>query len=263
MTTARPAARALLPTLLAFAMLCAGPVALGATLETRVIQLQHQPAEALIPLLEPQLDQTRLSGRHFQLLLRGPGAELDAAEQMLRQLDQPTRAVTLTLRFEEGPVRREEREGTVIHRHATGRVSREQRVLAQEGREVVLRLEQALPREQRRIYLSPHALLLDEQPYYLTVEQTLVARPLLHGDDRVTVALSALSQRLDPQDPESVLSREWTGRLTGRVGEWILLGETRVDRDPPPEAAPGTRILRTRPADAQELRIWLRVDPAP
>lgn len=263
MTPARPRTRRLLPALLGLWLLAAGPLASAAELETRVIQLQHQSAEALIPLLAPQLDETRLSGRDFQLLLRGPAAELDTAERLLRALDEPARAVTLTLRFEEGPPRSEVRDETVIRRFATGRVSREQRVLAQHGREVVLRLEQALPREQRRIYLSPHALLLDERTDYLTIEQTLIARPLLHGDDRVTVALSALSQRLDPHDPDSVLSRAWSGRLTGRLGEWILLGETRADRDPPPEAAPGTRIFRTRPADSQELRIWLRVDPVP
>lgn len=247
--------------LLLLALPLAGAVAMET--ETRVIQLQHQQAEALIPLLEPHLDETRVSGRHFRLLLRGPGAELDQLEQLLRELDQPARSVTLTLRFEEGPPRETVRDGTTVRRLATGRTSREQRVLARDGSEVMLRLHQALPREDRRIYLSPHAVLLEDRTYYLNVEQTLLARPLLHGEGRVTVELSALSQRLDPSDEERLLSREWSGQLTGTVGEWILLGETSADRDPGPEVREPGRIFRTRPAEAQELRIWLRVDPAP
>ncbi len=74
--------------------------------EVYIHQLQHQPAEKLIPIIQPHLSkQSTLSASGFKLLVSGNKADDAKVTQMLSDLDTPFKEYLVQLRITSVPIR--------------------------------------------------------------------------------------------------------------------------------------------------------------
>lgn len=226
----RPAHHALPALLTLLALLCANTV----WADEGVVTLQHRPAEEILPLLTPFLEENEhAAGSGERLILSAPSERLHHLASIARGLDRPPRLLTLTLRRGPPPTA-----GSRVHRVGGGE---ERRITLQEGETVEL-FDGIRELEVRKAYDGHHGRGVELAPRERG--RRLRARAWLIGDG-VVVELKLREER--PAIRGSAL-REVESRLSGEPGQWLAVEGGDGDD--------GRRVRTTRGRDG----LWLKVE---
>lgn len=249
--------------------------------QTVVIALRHQPAEEVIPALEPHMAGRRvsLSASGDRLLLRGTTQELGALIDLIAAVDIPPRMLWVTLALDdEGhsadrhgglndtPAEAGEGNGSPalsdalgdatysFSRWRTGRVEA-RRVLVRDGdwASVTVRGVSRASGLYARVQATPQievftSDLAGSGDFH---DSGFRVRPRLAGD-LVTLEVDIFGSDEDPVSSRPI-TRALATTLTGRVGDWIPVTG-------PADLQPEDTVARTRRAGTPS--VLLRVDPA-
>lgn len=262
------------PLLLSLALLACLP-ALAAT---QVLTLQHRLAEDVLPVARSVLgSEGRVTAYGSQLIVNAPEALIAELRQLLDQLDVPARRLLISVDTQErgsssasgyrvdgtlrsGDIELETGRGEIggrdqvriIRRSTSIRDGGIQQVQASEGYPALIQIGHSVP-------LTTHGSDAYGRSYqhtqYRDVSRGFYATATLQGD-RVQVTISSVRDRLDDQRPGVIATQNTETRVTGRVGEWIMLGGI----DETAHADQEGLLRRHATQSRQDLSIRLKVD---
>ena len=91
------------PAIRIFLLLCCLAVSGVGADELTIIDLQHRPAEELLPILQPMVGPgVALSGMDYKLLVRGSPGEVARIRELLAALDRAPRQLLVSVRYADG-----------------------------------------------------------------------------------------------------------------------------------------------------------------
>ncbi len=203
-----------------------------------IIQLQHRPAEELIPLIKPMLGPgDAISGQGDQLILRASPQTLGQVRQMLATLDRAPRNLLISVRASEQDLRAREggqteirvgSEGIAIQggagsaRLGTGAEAMQQ-IRVQEGMPAMLHIGE---KDQRiEPVLIPYPGGLAALPLANTREtgRWLRVVPRLQGE-QVMLEIEPQAALPDPRHPDTLEVQRLATRVVVPLGQWVPLG---------------------------------------
>ncbi len=240
------------------------------------VDLRHRNAEELIPLLRPVAGELTLSGQGAVLIVRGPQARIDELLGVLDALDVPPRTLLVSLR--QGSIDEVDASGvgleggigtgasgttasgrvTVEHYGTRGRDDTVQTVRVLDGREAFVTLGRSVPVPERYgVATGPRGgVAAGVDMGYRDASTGFLVRPRVSGET-VTVEVAPRSVRPGPDGSFDTASLSTT--LSGRLGQWLLIGGSAEAR----RAARDAVVHSTRSRSGSE-RVWLlKVEPAP
>lgn len=267
----------------------------AACAELEVITLRHRNVEDVLPIIRPLLEKEGVaSGMNNQLVLRASPHNIAEIRMLLESLDTAPRSLKITVlqdvdsdtarRLTEvsGSVRlgRDARAGirggmdegglTVEAGQGRDRVrgritdmksfesdKKTQQIQVLEGGRALVSVGQSVPVFQRQVVRSPWNTQVTESTQYRNVTSGFYVRPRLSGD-RVTLEISAQNDVLvsNPGNPPATRVQQVTTTVSGRLGEWLELGDTSQQT-----AANGSSISTRGGSDAHERRsVLLKVE---
>jgi type II secretory pathway component GspD/PulD (secretin) len=236
------------------------PPSLAQETRIEVMAVRNRPAESLAQDLQRILGEaavvTAASGR---VIVNASPAVLARARDLLRELDTPARSLWISVRQDEVasgsyraggvsgqvttggvtagvPATTETRRGNTVERTTTHTEVRGafaqgnqqssdatlQQVRATEGMPAFISVGSALPVTQAVVAPGPAGPTVSGGTSYVPVETGFYVTPLLAGD-LVTLDLSATKERIRPEGVIDTRALQTT--VSGRLGEWISLGE--------------------------------------
>jgi hypothetical protein len=239
-----PASMTRLLALLAVLLLAAPLQAAG---ELRVIELQHRPAEGLLTVLRPLIeDGEALTGSGYRLVLSAPPRRQAALAEVIARLDRPPRTLLVHVRHTRS------RLGAPPggRRHATHGMDEDHRVRVLEGEPALIETGEAIPLPQ--LGLTPHGVV--EGIVYEPVTRGFWVLARVSGE-RVTVKISDRREALVHGPGGPIGSEALVTTATARLGEWVELGGSGARGIA--EGRYGTRL------GATEGRLLIKVEMVP
>lgn len=230
--------------LLSCLVLWAASAARGADLV--IIDLQHRPAEEIIPILRPLVSaDVGLSGTEYRLIVRAPTTELAKIREVLTVLDRAPRQLLVSVRHRDdldsrSSVLAAEAEfgnrganlstsGGVSTRAATGSGVSSVRIL--EGASAHIAVGQSVPIVTAIApVVGARGVGVGFATDYREALSSFTVRPRVNGD---RVVLEITTQRHTNVTQSSGDVQRVATTATGKLGEWIDLGgvtDTTVDR---------------------------------
>ncbi|MEQ1661342.1 MAG: hypothetical protein ABL877_01460 [Thiobacillus sp.] len=255
-----------------------------------VIALQHRTVDEVLPSLQPLLEPGgALTGMHNNLILRASSANraqikqalaaLDTAVRQLRisvrqSLDQQhdTRAMDGYGRIDTGRINAQlpppERTGARVeigndrarigirfddqHLDAISRVSQQVRVA--DGGRTLIHAGVELPLTLRETVVSPYGRSVRERVVYQHVGSGFYAAPRVVGE-RVTLDIHPVQQAFTAT-PGVVVGQALHTSVSGRLGEWIALGDSSEDASQTQRRLAG----QSRHQATRSSQVWLKVE---
>jgi len=261
---------------------------------TETVPLKHRTLDEMVPMLRPLVPPPgTLTGMNDQLVVRTTPSNLQAVRDVVAKVDLPPRRLMIAVkqgssdelqRFlanATGGIRSGDVEVSASKRARPGRglnVSVDgdddsranarvwstrdqadrvgvQEVQVLEGREAFISTGQAVPVGQRVYGFGT----VHDSVRYQDVTSGLYVVPRLTGDDRVTLDVNPHSARLSPRGGGRIDFQEANTVVSGRLGEWIMVGGSRENA-----TFSGNAITRsTRRNDNVNQGILLRVTELP
>ncbi len=261
--------------------------------EPHIIELHNRPADEMVPLLEPMLnDGESISGRGFRLILNADPARQTQLRALIEQLDTAPAQLMVTvfqgserelrsLRLEGGA--RYENDGVRVdidaaatgsagiqgesasgHLRAGGRVIGTRthrddaplhRLRVSAGSVGYIETGTSVPYFSGQVYSGDGRHIVESGVQYRDVVSGFYVRPRLSGQ-RVLLEIAPQRETLDDSRAGAVDTRRAATTLNGRLGEWIELGGG-SRRERRTETGAG-RHYATR--DRHSQSIWIRVD---
>lgn len=207
---------------------------LFAQAQMNIITLKHRPAESLIPLLRPVLDEgVGISGTGATLIVNGTPAQLEEIRTLVRQIDTPLHSLLISV-MQDGGDRRSEVHGNISGNLAqpdirlSGRSNRGQEQVSQqlrviEGEWATIRAGEAVPVVSQSITRSPYGSSSQRTVEYQNVESGFEVRPRISGQV-VTLEVRPFHAKRTPGNSGTIEQQELHTTVSGRLGEWITLG---------------------------------------
>lgn len=224
--------------------------AIADTLE--VIELRHRTAESLIPVVRPLLDeQSVVTGRGNQLIVRTDPAQLQQLRNLLRDLDTPLKQLLISVRQQgqtedsrsaagiSGSIElgREGRltigngfpgEGAQIgiadgNNRRSDRVSQQVRVI--DGGEAYIRIGEERPIQERYVVRDGRRLREYTSTQYQPLTTGFYVRPRLQGDQ---VTLEVYPQQQRALNDRRFATQDLATTVSGRLGEWLPIGISNI-----------------------------------
>lgn len=241
------------------ATVLAGSTAIHAR-ELESVQLQHRTAASVIDQVRSLVDDGITIVPHdYELLVRGSDADVAAVREAVERLDSAPAAVRLTLRS--GSPTDLRRHGIGVDSDGVrlrgtrrqGQDDTEQVVTGLSGEAVRIAATEERGRTRAQLFLGGRRPGHAESREFVTAERGFYARPAVRGE-QVTVELAASREAFEVDG-----ERRGTGVTTtvsGRIGEWLLVGSTRQAEDTE------ERDLRRYSTRRKEegTQWWLRVE---
>lgn len=247
-------------------LLLAGVLAAFAAVASsiEVIQLRYRTAEELLPLVRPHLAQgSSATGAADRIIVRAEPGEIAELRSLLNQLDQPPRAVLVTVR--RGGVSSGSSSGfgidgdtragiraRVYSSESARNQQNERQIRGLEGRPLRLDTRTLLPVRETIAWLGTDTSGVAERTGFVELEGGLYALPrLLNG--RVEVDLAVQDRAAD----EPLGTRSIVTTVSGPTGEWIPFAT--IDKD----ARSDERGLVHRSERARRTAdtLWIKVTP--
>lgn len=234
----------------------------------RTHRLGYQTAEALLPLLRPQLRPGEtLSGQRDLLVLRAEPARQQEISALIQDLDRPPRSLLLSVRTSErADQSRQGGEASVGTGGAGVRVyssrdaargGSEQQVRVLEGRPAFINAGVAIPVTDHAVVVGREQTGVAEQTRWLHLDQGFSALARVHGE-RVEIEIVARQAGAQSSTP-AVTRHEVLTQASGRLGEWILIGASgESDR----RSGRGL-VHRSEDARRETRQVWLKVELLP
>lgn len=263
----------------------------GADGELEVISLKHRTVEEVLPSLRPLLEPGGvLTGMHGQLILRASVSNRDQIKQALAALDSPLRQLRITVRqslmaglekHEAGLYGRVEAGNVSVAVPPSGgsgarvevdtgkvrigarlddrdmnqfsRVSQEIRVA--DGGQAFIRAGTSLPMTQRDVIWGPYGQTVRESTVYRDVDSGFYVRPHVVGE-RVSLEINPVQQTLSARNPYVIVGQELRTSLSGRLGEWIVLGG-----DEESSRQESSRLLgKNTGSQHRASQVWIKIE---
>ncbi len=262
--------------------------------EVVVIPLQHRTVEEVLPVVRPLLTPDgAASGMNNQLILRGEPAALEEIRALLPSLDVPLRRLRITVlqdvdettanRLRElsasldvghaarigvagshgysgwvvdaGPG-----EGRVRGREEASQMQLEDRKTQQvqvvEGGRALVRVGQSQPLRLRQRMVTPQGQTrIIETTQYREANSGFYVQPRLVGE-RVMVEITAQNDSPMPNNGGYARAQQVTTTVTGRLGEWLALGDLAQQASERNSNIGGSQSSNGR----ESRRIWLKVE---
>jgi type II secretory pathway component GspD/PulD (secretin) len=266
--------------------LALGWLAVAGAQELQVIELRHRLAEQLLPALQPLLEPGGvITGMDGTLFVRTSPANFEQIRQAVAALDRQLRQLRITVG--QGTVEDDtgaavqgsatvgggdvqagvnrpphgDSGASVAARYATQRAGMHNvsSVMALEGTETFIAIGESAPVTTIQVtpgWIAPGAVQTTE---YRDANTGFYATPRLSGEV-VTLDLSPTQQRLSgPRSDRRVETAGITTQVSGRLGEWILVGSSSAS------TRSDTRGLLTwgTRSDAASYSVWVKVEAVP
>lgn len=235
-----------------------------------ILQLRHRPADQLIPIIRPLLDQGgAVTGTGFQLIVRTSPGNLAQIRQVVASLDRAARQLLITVRKDADS--RDSRSvaeanvllapgasrvtGNIIDSAAQGRDNLSQQIRTQEGVPAQIQTGSSQMLRNQTVTRTVNGVVVQESFTPRDIVSGFFVTPRVNGE---SVTLDISTRRETPADlgPGSANTNRTVSTVTGRLGEWIEVGGINQSR-----ASEGSGILaRSSEAGALDRRIFLRVE---
>ncbi|MFP4079589.1 MAG: hypothetical protein ACLFTM_03000 [Ectothiorhodospira sp.] len=219
---------------------------------TRVLPLEHRPAEELLPLLRPLMGSGEvLTGQGFRLVVRAHPDTLAELEAVIRALD--TEPARLRIHVRWGERSGDTRDG----RRITTRREEDVRSLqVLEGQSALVRTQQTLPRGTARLVPVPGGMAVEPHLGRQRLESGFLVTPRLMPSGQVRLAIRSVRERPDPAGGGRSRGQAVETTISAPLGEWIPLSTLHQET-----AGDGRRVLRTRPPERRrEQDLHLRIE---
>lgn len=224
------------------------------------IQLQNRPAEEVIPIIEPMLDENdAISGQGFQIFLRSSPQTLARVKSMLEVLDTPARVLQISvaqgsereirklgidanLQIERGDVSADvgsensenDAGGRITYSSdgssvSAGGIRSDQflsdnpvhQVRVTEGNEAYIETGEQIPYVFGGGRIGPRRVVGGVE--YRDVMTGFYVLPRVHGEN-VTLEVSPFKNSQTNESGYNVETQSADTTITGRIGQWLLIG---------------------------------------
>ncbi|MDB5814292.1 MAG: hypothetical protein JWN23_1409 [Rhodocyclales bacterium] len=238
-----------------------------------ILSLQYRLPEQVLPVLQPLIEPGgSISGAAGKLFVRTSPGNLAQIRRALEALDTPLRRLMISVR--QGGSSGEESTNVGI---STGRVivgrdgvradgdlrgnaattigssNATQRVQTVEGGDASIFLGRSVPIAMRQFVRRPGGTTMSETTQYVDVGTGFVAHPELVGE-RVVLTISPQNQRIDRNG--GIEGGGLSTRVEGRLGEWMSLGGSSVERSGEQRGTLEYRAGRS----SNNSDVWIKVE---
>ncbi len=265
------------PAIRTFLLLCCLAVSGVAADELTIIDLQHRPAQELLPILQPMVGPgVALSAMDYKLLVRGNPGEVARIRELLAALDRAPRQLLVSVRYADGTGDRSAAIGadadighhdtSVDVRAGAGAAAVDERSLnsvrvlegnvahISAGQSVPVVTVIAAPRHRR-------AGGTGVATEYRDLSSGFDVLPRVNGE-RVVLQISGRQQRLIDAETGSAAVQYVDTTITGRLGEWIDLGGISSSVEEQRSAAGWSGGARRTTSRGTSHRISVKVEAA-
>lgn len=223
---------------------------------TEVISLGFRTADEVMPIAESMLGEDgRVKAYGNQLIVTADTDKISELRELITQLDSPPKRLLISVDTSQSGTTQDQgyqvngginigntqvqigqgqhhgqNQARIIQRNTQNRSGGVQQVQASEGFPALIQIGQSVPltTQQYDIYGRPYP-----STQYQNVTQGFYATARVIGD-QVQVEISSHNNRLNPQQPSTINIQNTSTRVSGRLGEWLPLGqisETSDSRD--------------------------------
>lgn len=243
-----------------------------------IIQLNHRMADELLPMARSVIgDDGRINAYGNQLIVNAPVAQLQELRELLKQLDTPPRRLLITV--DSGAAGAGEWRGYAVddsvgagdvevqagrgQTHGENRVrilnrstdswgDALQQIQVTEGYPALIQTGQSMPVHNIQVGLYGQVY---HEPHYRDVTRGVYVTARISGDI-VHITLNSNNDRLDPSHPGVIDIQTLNTQVSGRLGEWIYLGNASQSRQ-----SDHQKLLRQHfDSTRQELSMRLKVE---
>ncbi|MDD4930069.1 MAG: hypothetical protein PHP85_12455 [Gallionella sp.] len=261
--------------------------------DLEIIELRHRSAGELIPTIRPLLDRDEMvSGMNYQLILRASPRSIEQIRRLLDSIDTMPRRLKITVLQDVDSVtvsRLTEVSGSVglgrnarltlpgtvrmvpgqdsLNARIESRQSFEddkktQQLQVLEGNRALVRTGQTVAVPERQVVQSAWGTQVIDSTAYRDVASGFYVLPRINGD-RVVLEISAQNDALPPnQNPypgggyPAVRIQNTTSTVSGRLGEWIVLGGMGEQRSTGNSTFTSSNTARTN----EQRNVLIKVD---
>ncbi|RFA28337.1 hypothetical protein CAI21_12190 [Alkalilimnicola ehrlichii] len=233
--------------------------------ELELIELTYQDAEEIIPLLQPHAaGGVTLSGQGSTLILRGSQHDIDGLRTIISQLDRAPQAIRVSVRSDRsmtqqnagGGVQSSERSVRVYGTRRADDGSGTQTVRGVAGRPLHIARSIALPVTEFDIGQDQDGIQYSQRQTYIHAANGFYARARLQGENVTIDLMVDTGEFPDRQFQRPHQRQQLVSQVSGRVGEWILVGETMQQE----RQSDDSMVYRSRRRGLEDNQIWLRVE---
>lgn len=238
-----------------------------------IIPLQYRLPEQVLPTLQGLIEPGgSISGAAGKLFVRTSPGNLAQIRQALAALDTPVRRLLISVRQggsnnAEGMNAGISNGRVIVGRdgvRASGDVRGDagstigsnnatQNVQTIEGGDASIFLGRSVPVPMRQVVRRPNGVSVAETTQYVDVGTGFVAHPELVGD-RVVLTISPRSERMDRYG--AIEGGGLSTRIEGRLGEWMPLGGSTIERSDQQRGTLEYRAGRT----TNSADVWIKVE---
>lgn len=233
--------------------------------QLEIINLKSRTADQVLPQLRPFVEPGgTLSGMNNQIFIRASAANRQQIKELLAAIDRPPRRLVISVRQDadstasarggevSGRVgsdhaRIESRRtviggagvtvrrgddvvrGQVYDSRSAGSERVAQQVQVVEGGKAYINVGTSVPVPLRQTVLTPSGAIVSETTVYRDLGTGFTAEPQLAGDN-VTLTISPTHDTPGSYGPGSANIQRLTTTVSGRLGEWIVIGGSTQER---------------------------------
>lgn len=204
---------------------------LQATANTELLPLNHRTSDDLLPIAQSFIGADgKVSAYGNQLIVNASPEKIMALRDLLSQLDTPPKRLLITVENSEN-ASQDLQESSIKHSTQTrmtqfstdSRQGGAQTLQVSEGTPALVQIGQSVP---LTTFGSDTYGRLQTQTQYRDVTQGFYVTASLSGET-VHLLISTQNNHMSPQDSGIINLRNTDTRLSGRLGEWIVLATAR------------------------------------
>ena len=202
--------------------------------EMNFITLKHRNAEALVPLLQPVLDEgVGISGRGPTLIINSQPWQLEEIRTLVEQLDTPLQLLMISVSQGgddsqaalhgdvSGSVERPQVRLYGTNKEHKNSVAQQLRVV--EGEWATISAGESIPVTQQSINRSARGVSIQQSTQYKELQSGFEVMPRLNGE-HVTLLVRPFLARRSATSSSSIEQQNISTTVSGRLGEWIAIG---------------------------------------
>jgi len=214
-------------------LLCLSSVCLADTqLHTAIINLQHRPAQQIIPLIKPLLpENSAITGENFQLMIKTTDTALQDIRAVITQLDKKLIDLIISVRYTQRTDQPLETTAlvheTVISTQKHNQRDSMQQIRVQEGTEAFIEVNKSFPRNDYYFSLwGPY-----RETEYKDVKTGYIISSILDGNNAIVQIKYQFSRLQDGRNhslrrDSPINIEKFETNLTASLGEWFALSQT-------------------------------------
>lgn len=244
--------------------------------EVKTIEIKHRAAVDIEPLVRQLLDEgekVQAAGAH--LLLVADGESLEAAEQLIKLLDQPQRNLLIRVRHSEetqqvgkdgrakiyyGTQTGLSTSSSAAYQLSTSAKNQEQTLRLVEGGRGMIKVGQDIPYTEQWAAVAGRYLGHSERTSYKTISTGFWVYPLKVIGDKVLVDIEPYIENAGKASPQAAPQIDYSqlrSRLQVPIGQWYPLGGQLSQRDQVSQA-----IVSWRASNSQvDRQLQIRIEP--